>query len=100
MAQTKRIGSMERRLERTTAAVKHLLEALDQYTEVQDDIQELETYYGSDLWKQDFDDDTQGRLPQDLKRGVLSEDAIWNLLSDIHEVKTQMLTLVTENQRQ
>jgi len=43
-------------------------------------IQELETYYRSDEWKQDFADDEAGRLPKQLKRGVLSEDGIYNLL--------------------
>ena len=40
----------------------------------------LAEYYGSDEWKQDFADDEAGRLPKDLKRGVLSEDGLWNLL--------------------
>ena len=43
-------------------------------------IRELETYYTSDLWKRDFADDEAGLLPRDLKRGVLSEDGIYNLL--------------------
>ena len=41
----------------------------------------LAEYYGSDEWKQDFADDEAGLLPKDLKRGVLSEDGIWNVLS-------------------
>ena len=43
-------------------------------------LRELENYYGSDVWKQDFADDEAGRLPKDLKRGVLSEDGIYNIL--------------------
>ena len=41
----------------------------------------LAEYYASDEWKQDFTDDEAGLLPKDLKRGVLSEDGIWNVLS-------------------
>lgn len=41
----------------------------------------LAEYYGSDEWKRDFADDEAGILPKDLKRGVLSEDGIWNVLS-------------------
>jgi hypothetical protein len=41
----------------------------------------LAEYYTSDEWKQDFADDEAGLLPKDLKRGVLSEDGIWNLLT-------------------
>ena len=40
----------------------------------------LEAYYTSDDWKRDFADDEAGKLPKDLKRGVLSEDGIYNLL--------------------
>ena len=31
--------------------------------------------------------DEAGNLPPDLKRGVLSEDGIWNLLSDYREIQ-------------
>ena len=47
-------------------------------------------YYGSDEWKQDLADDEAGRLPQDLKRGVLSEDAVWNLQEDNRELIARM----------
>ena len=49
---------------------------------IQEAIRILSNYYGSDEWKQDFADDEAGLLPRDLKRGVLSEDALWNLLSE------------------
>ena len=43
-------------------------------------VQALSDYYGSDAWKRDFAADEAGLLPKDLKRGVLSEDGIYNLL--------------------
>jgi hypothetical protein len=86
MEQIKRIKRMERKLNRVSRAVKRLSAALDEYTGVQDDIRELEAYYGSEVWKQDFADDEKGLLPTNLKRGVLSEDAIWNVLTDNHEI--------------
>ena len=48
-------------------------------------IEELEAYYSGDDWKKDFADDEAGRLPQDLQRGVLSEDGIFNLLERYKE---------------
>jgi hypothetical protein len=39
------------------------------------------------LWKLDYAADEAGKLPPDLKRGVLSEDGIWNLLSDYREIQ-------------
>ena len=47
----------------------------------------LEDYYHSDVWKQDFEDDEAGRLPKDLKRGVLSEDGIWDAVNAFKEMK-------------
>ena len=90
MEQTKRIKQMERRMNRASKAIKNLSEALDKYKEVQKDIAALSNYYGSDDWRQDFLDDESGRLPQDMKRGVLSEDGIWNLLSDDKELRGRL----------
>ena len=73
-------------MERAAKAVMELSAALDNYEAVQDDIAALEQYYGSEEWKQDFAADEAGLLPADLKRGVLSEDGIWNLLSDVKEL--------------
>jgi len=86
MEQIERINQMEQRMERAAAAVMSLSAALDCYEEVREDISALETYYESDIWKQDFADDEAGRFPADLRRGVLSEDGIWNLLTDAREL--------------
>ena len=84
--QTERIRQMELRMERAAKAVMELSAALENYKAVQEDIAALERYYGSEAWKQDFADDEAGLLPADLKRGVLSEDGIWNLLEDVREL--------------
>lgn len=90
MEQIERIKMMELRLERSAAAVMELSAALDKYEAVQEDIKTLDEYYGGSDWKQDFADDEAGRLPADLKRGVLSEDGIWNLLSDARELNQRI----------
>ena len=92
MEQIERIKQMELRMERAAKAVMELSAALDNYESVQEDIAELESYYGSEMWKQDYADDEAGRLPADLKRGVLSEDGIWNLLSDARELSDRLKT--------
>ena len=88
--QTERIRQMELRMERAAKAVKELSAALENYEAVQEDIAALERYYGSEAWKQDFADDEAGLLPADLKRGVLSEDGIWNLLEDVRELNNRL----------
>ena len=43
---------------------------------------ELDAYYTSSLWRDDYEADERGELPPDLKRGVLSQDALYNLLEE------------------
>ena len=90
MEQIERIKQMELRMERAAKAVMELSAALDNYEAVLEDIAALKQYYGSETWKQDFADDEAGLLPEDLKCGVLSEDGIWNLLSDVSELNSRI----------
>lgn len=98
--QTTRIRKMERCLVSASAAVKRLEAALDRYESVQQAIAALDEYYGSDLWRQDLADDEAGLLPENLKRGVLSQDAIWNLLADVRTLTTRLRTLTTQSEKQ
>ena len=43
----------------------------------------LKEYYESGLWLSDYEADERGELPADLKRCVLSQDGLYNLLNDI-----------------
>ena len=96
--QIARIRAMEQRMNRVAAAVKRLSVALDKWETAQDDITALGEYYGSDLWRQDFADDEAGLLPADLKRGVLSEDGLWNLLVDVRELNV-LLKVTTKKKK-
>ncbi len=100
MNQIERIKQMERCLDQASVAVMELAAALEKYEAAKDSIQALKTYYGSDEWRKDFEDDEAGRLPQNLKRGVLSEDGIWNLLADCQEVNSLMQKALKEVQRE
>ena len=80
-----RIKWMEQRYNNALAAIKD--GSAVSLKAVKEDVAELSKYYGSELWKQDFAADEAGKLPPDLKRGVLSEDGIWNLLSDYREMQ-------------
>ena len=51
----------------------------------QENISLLETYYTSGKWRDDYEADERGELPPDLKRGVLSQDALYKLLDELKE---------------
>lgn len=91
--QIERIQQMESLLDTALAAIKEMATALDHFAAAQGAIAALDDYYGSDEWQQDFDADREGRLPDGLKRGVLSEDGIWDLLNDNRELLERMKSM-------
>ena len=42
---------------------------------------ELIAYYENGQWLRDYESDERGELPSNLKRGVLSQDGLWDLLA-------------------
>ena len=90
MNQIKRIEKMEEKLDLSNRVIRNLEKALREYNKAQEDIHELATYYSSAEWKKDFEADEKGKLPKDLKRGVISEDGIYNLLDKNIEVQRKM----------
>ena len=90
MGQIERITYMEQILDEATEAVSSLSESLEKYAAIQAKLQELAAYYSSKQWRQDFDDDSAGKIPNNLKRGVLSEDSVYNLLTNITDLKERL----------
>lgn len=43
----------------------------------------LEAYLTSGKWQEDYEADERGELPPDLKRGVLAQDALYDLLEEL-----------------
>ena len=117
LIQIERIKWMEQRFNNALAGVKDGSAA--SLKAIKEDVAELSKYYGSELWKLDFAADERqrvsdgnrealatdrdartsgmaGTLPPDLKRGVLSEDGIWNLLSDYRDLQKNFVKLGTK----
>ena len=87
MVQIDRIRYMEQLFDFALEAMKKRPMNQEVYTKAKEAIDILSEYYNSNQWKQDFADDESGLLPKELKRGVLSEDGIWNLLADWSELE-------------
>ena len=96
MTRIERIEEMERCLDASRAAVDRLAEAFDAYEAVQKDYLKLNSYYGSSLWVNDYEADEAGKLPASLKRGVLSEDAVYDLICDNPDLAVRMLKVVAK----
>ena len=95
---TERITKNEERLDAAVESVRNLQEALEQFKANRKDISLLDRYYGSKSWLKDKEDWEQKKIPQ-VKAGVLSEDAVWNLLEDIEEVMRDMNDVVRQYYR-
>ena len=93
MEQIERIQYMEQLFDFSSEAIKEHPMPLDKYEEAKKAIASLSRYYDSEEWRQDYEADEAGLLPKDLKRGVLSEDGIWNLLSDWRELEVHFRSL-------
>ena len=81
MNQLERIRYMEQLFDFVIEARKNQTISQDNKARIRKATRILAEYYESKEWKQDFADDEAGLLPKDLKRGVLSEDGLWNLLT-------------------
>ena len=95
MEQIERIQHFERLLDRVAPVMGKLEEALDAFDGIQEDVKELAAYYEDDDWRVDFEADEAGKLPKDLKRGVLSEDGIYDVLSGHYALTIRLLDTVS-----
>ena len=90
MQQIERIERMEALFDKSAEVVSRLQQALDDFAALQPAIAELEAYYTSPQWRADFEADEAGQLPKGLKRGVLSEDGVYDLLTDYQCLQDQI----------
>ena len=85
MDRIERIQDMERRMDRVRTVLSSRAPSSAALLAVQADVRRLEGYYASPLWLEDYEADETGLLPAWLRRGVLSEDALYDLLEEYRE---------------
>lgn len=96
MASYEHISRMEHILDHYAQALCQLDQVLTVLEKQGPDYQALMDYYTSGQWQQDFLADEQHLLPAGLKRGVLSEDAVYDLLTEQRELAQRMLALANQ----
>ena len=74
-----RVQEMEERFDRLQAAVTNR-------EVVGEDYEVLREYMDSGRWRKDYEADEKGKLPAGMKRGVLSQDGLYDLLADAAEL--------------
>ncbi len=77
-----RVKKMTQLYRQSRQATDGLLEALEQYRAAEEGYQQLAEYYFGPQWLADVDADRAGLLPQELNRGILTEDTLWDLVTD------------------
>lgn len=85
----KRIQENEEKLDKLTEVVSELESALNNFEESQISLKELNKYYGSKEWFADKESYETGKIER-IKAGVLSEDAVWNLIEDVRALAERM----------
>lgn len=82
-----RIARMEEYFDTLCKAVEHDAESIKRDKALQSMLAELTAYYENGQWLEDYKADERGELPSELRRGVLSQDGLYNLLSEITETE-------------
>ena len=88
MNQIERINKMEAAMDRVSKAVKNCQKTLEQFSALEEDM--------DGEWRKDYEDDEKGKLPKSLKRGVLSQDALFDLLEESDQLRRILVALDEE----
>ena len=91
MNRIQRIEQMEQIFDEAIASANALSALLPR-------LEELLSYYDSGQWLADYEADEAGLLPPDLKRGVLSQDGVYNLLSEYDRLMEECGRVLHEDQ--
>lgn len=78
-----RVQQMEQYMDEVSDALKNRPAELNNNGDVRKKVAILTNYMDSGQWLADYEADERGELPVDLKRGVLSQDGLYNLICDV-----------------
>ena len=91
MNRYERITRMEAILDHHQSLIDQLRPLLESFSKNQKEFRKLVNYYGSEPYYKDRDASNKPSFPADFKCGVLSEDAVYNLLMDNRQMALQMI---------
>ncbi len=77
-----RVREMEERYDELAGVLARLEEAVAALQAAEPGLEALRAYMDSGQWREDFEADERGEIPAEVKRGVLSEDGLFDLLQE------------------
>ena len=91
-ADIRRIEEMEAILNECVAALGALNERIGEMEALRERMIRLFSYYGSEAWYED----REGELPAEGRAGVLSEDLVYDAVTETRDTAFRMLELATD----
>lgn len=91
-----RVSLMEAIYDGYARILSELEAVLGRMEDCRDDVGALRTYMESGQWKKDYETDEAGLIPQGVKRGVLSQDGLYDLLRTADEIRSRALKILGE----
>ena len=92
-ASIERLIQMEAALNAWTELGNRAELLLEQMEAAAPQLEALIRYYSSPQWQRDYEDSNRGLFPEELPQGVLSEDAVFDLLTQLHGLVEIIQTL-------
>lgn len=89
-----RVRAMEEDFNAVRDSMNEMEVAISRFESVQERIEHLSNYLENGQFLKDFEADERGELPTDMPRGVLSEDALYDLLEDVTEMRSRLNSLL------
>ena len=93
--QVQRIETMEANMNEVTAVLEETIKATKKLKHVMKKYDAVSKYYSSQDWFDDAQAYSEGKLPEDLNCGVLSEDLAYNMIGDMYHYALSQLEFVT-----
>lgn len=87
------ITKMENILNRTDKLISEMEKLLEKWEQNQQDFNDLMNYYTGEERGKDLEDDRLKIIPQDLPRGVLSEDGVFDTYGNRKDLLIKMIKL-------
>lgn len=91
-----RIQRMESYLNDYAKTLEETKQAMEQLKEHQESYIQLRDYYSSQVYFDDLELSNQADFPADLPCGVLSEDAVYDLLDEHFQMGVELLEIATK----